>query len=142
MTKRNVLGRRTKTQVAGAIGPYSLGVVAAGRYVFLAGQVAWDVEGRIVGKQSIGEQYRQVMRNLQAVIEDAGGRMDDICKLVNYVTIPMTKTSPEYRELTEARREFFTGDLPVSTLVQVVSLMDPDALVEVDAIAVLSDQTA
>ena len=68
--------------------------------------------------------------------------MDDICKLVNYVTIPMTKTSLEYRELTEARREFFTGELPVSTLVQVVSLMDPDALVEVDAIAVLSDGTA
>ncbi len=131
-------GKRIEANVAGAFGPFSLGVLASGGdVVFLAGQVAWDVQGRIVGKGSMREQYRQVMRNLQAVVEDAGGSMDDICKLVNYVTVPMTRTGPEYRELTEARREFFTGELPVSTLVQVVSLMDPDALVEVDAIAVV-----
>lgn len=138
MTRSTVSGKRIEESVAGAIGPFSLGVVASGGdLVFLAGQVAWDVSGQIVGKGSMREQYRQVMRNLQAVIEDAGGSMDHICKLVNYVTVPMTRTSPEYMELTEARREFFTGRLPVSTLVQVVSLMDPDALVEVDAIAVL-----
>ena len=134
MTRSTVSGKRIDESVAGAIGPFSLGVVASGGdLVFLAGQVAWDVSGQIVGKGSMREQYRQVMRNLQAVIEDAGGSMDHICKLVNYVTVPMTRTSPEYMELTEARREFFTGRLPVSTLVQVVSLMDPDALVEVGA---------
>jgi 2-iminobutanoate/2-iminopropanoate deaminase len=133
-----VAGARTRARVAGAIGPYSLGVVASGsRLLFVAGQVAWDVDGRIVGKGQFGEQYRQVMRSIAAIVEDAGGTMSDVCKIVNYVTVPMTKESSEYAELIEARREFFPDRLPVSTLVEVVSLMDPDALVEVDAIAVL-----
>jgi enamine deaminase RidA (YjgF/YER057c/UK114 family) len=138
MSKQIVSGERVRRELPAPIGPYSHGVVASGsRIVFVAGQLAWGADGNLVGKDDLGEQYRQVMRNIQAIVEDAGGAMGDICKIVNYVTRGMYKGDLPYAEITEARKEFIAGDFPVSTLVEVTSLMDPDALVEVDAIAVL-----
>ena len=63
--------------------------------------------------------------------------MADVCKLVHYVARPMAPDDPAYREVAQIRREFIAGDFPVSTMVEVGGLMDPDALIEVDAIAVL-----
>jgi enamine deaminase RidA (YjgF/YER057c/UK114 family) len=138
MSKQTVFGERAKRTLAQPIGPYSHGVVASGsRIVFIAGQLAWGPDGDLVGKGDLGAQYRQVMRNIQAIVEDAGGTMADICKIVNYVTRGIFKGELQYGDITEARKEFIPGDFPVSTLVEVTSLMDADALVEVDAIAVL-----
>jgi enamine deaminase RidA (YjgF/YER057c/UK114 family) len=120
------------------IGPYSHGVVATGsRLVFVAGQIAWDETGRIVGKGSIAEQYRRILEIIAAVVSEAGGSMADVCKLVHYVARPTAADDPEYRQLAEIRREFVERDFPVSTMVEVAGLMDRDALIEVDAIAVL-----
>lgn len=120
-----------------AIGPYSLGRVASGQKIlFVSGQVAWDTNGAIVGVGNVGEQYRQIMRIIKAIVEDAGGTMSDVCKIVNYMTITITVDAPEYQELSKARLEFFPDKLPASTMVEVARLGDPDALVEVDAIAV------
>lgn len=122
-----------------AFGPYSLARVASGqRMLFISGHCAWDTEGSIVGIGSIGDQYRQIMRIFKAIVEDAGGTMNDVCKIVNYMAISFTADSPEYVELSQARREFFPDKLPVSTMIEVARLGDPDALVEVDAIAVLA----
>jgi enamine deaminase RidA (YjgF/YER057c/UK114 family) len=140
MSKRVVYGKRMQQHLAAPIGPFSHGIVATGRQiVFIAGQVAWDADGKIVGKGDLAKQYVQVMENIRAIIEDAGGTMNDICKFVNYVTGEvLTKDAAAYAELSAARRRYIESDFPVSTLVEVSSLMDPDALIEVDAIAVLS----
>lgn len=120
-----------------AFGPYSLARVASGRQIlFVSGHCAWDKTGAIVGIGSVGDQYRQIMRIIKAIVEDAGGTMNDVCKLVNYMTFTFAKDSPEYIELSEARREFFPDKFPASTMIEVARLGDPDALVEVDAIAV------
>jgi enamine deaminase RidA (YjgF/YER057c/UK114 family) len=138
MSKSIVYGERMQRHLAAPIGPFSHGVVASGgRILFIAGQVAWNADGEIVGKGSLGEQYRQVMENIKAIVGDAGGTMGDICKFVNYVTGAMTKDAAVYKDLSDVRREYIDGDFPVSTLVEVTSLMDPDALIEVDAIAML-----
>jgi enamine deaminase RidA (YjgF/YER057c/UK114 family) len=60
----------------------------------------------------------------------AGGKMDDVVKLVIYVTNIKDNT-----EIWRARKEFFTGDFPTSTLVEVRALATPDILLEIDAIA-------
>jgi len=135
MAKTIVDGERTARQTATPIGPYSHGVVARGsQLLFIAGQIAWNSEGTLVGKGDLGAQYRQIMGNIQAIVEDAGGSMADICKIVNYVTTGLEKADAPYRDLSDVRREFIPSEFPVSSLVVVSSLMDPDALVEVDAI--------
>lgn len=138
MGKQIVTGKRIKEQMGEPIGPYAHGVVSTGRLLWIAGQIAWDAEGKLVGKGDFGAQYRQIMRNIEAIVLDAGGEMRNICKVVNYVTIPLVEGSEEYGQLSAVRREFIPADLPaVSTLVEVKSLMDQDALVETDAVAVL-----
>jgi enamine deaminase RidA (YjgF/YER057c/UK114 family) len=120
------------------IGPYSHGIVASGsRLVFVAGQIAWDEHGGIVGKGSLPEQYRRILEIIQTVVSEAGGSMADVCKLVHYVARPTAPDDPAYRELARVRQEIIPADFPVSTMVEVAGLMDPDALIEVDAIAVL-----
>jgi len=138
MGKVVIDGERIAGQTSKPIGPYSHGVVASGsRLLFIAGQVAWDSDGQIVGKGDLGVQYRHIMENVKAIVEDAGGTMADICKFVNYVTTGLEKEDAPYADLSEVRREFIPEDFPVSSLVIVSSLMDVDAMVEVDAIAML-----
>ncbi len=138
MAKSIVDGERTARQTSKPIGPYSHGVVASGsKLLFIAGQLSWKTDGELVGKGDLGAQYRQIMGNIKAIVEDAGGTMADICKLVNYVTTGLEKADAPYKALSDVRREFIPSEFPVSSLVIVTGLMDPDALVEVDAIAVL-----
>lgn len=138
MGKEIVSGERINAQMGKPIGPYAHGVVSTGRLLWIAGQIAWNSEGKLIGKGDFEAQYRQIMRNIEAVVLDAGGEMRDICKVVNYVTIHLVEGSEEYSQLSAVRREFIPGDFPaVSTLVAVKSLMDEDALVETDAVAVL-----
>jgi enamine deaminase RidA (YjgF/YER057c/UK114 family) len=65
-------------------------------------------------------------------MEAAGGRMDDIVKVVIYVTDIKRR-----EEVWKARREVFSGDFPVSTLIEIRALAAPDLLVEIDAIGIL-----
>lgn len=65
-------------------------------------------------------------------MESVGGQMDDIVKVVIYVT-DITRRE----EVWQARREVFSGDFPVSTLVEVAALARPEILVEIEAVAIL-----
>ena len=77
-------------------------------------------------------QSKAIFDKIRHLMEAAGGRMDDIVKVVIYVTDIKRR-----EEVWKARREVFSGDFPVSTLVEVRSLAAPDLLVEVEAIAIL-----
>lgn len=106
--------------------------VRAGNTLYVSGQVAQDREGHVVGRGDIAAQAAQVFANLQAVIEAAGGTMQQIVKLTTY------STSLAYRPaIAEARGKYWQADWPASTFVVISSLATPDFLVEIEAIAVL-----
>ncbi len=83
----------------------------------------------IQGKDAY-EQAKVIFTKIRHCIEAAGGKMDDVVKMVIYVT-----NMKDNALVWKARKEFFTGDYPVSTLVQVAALATPDILVEIDTIA-------
>ena len=107
--------------------------VQAGNTLYIAGQVATDPEGNLVGEGDIEAQVAQVWRNLRSVIGYAGGTVDDIVKITVFTT------DLAYRPAIAAERErvFPNGRYPASTFLVVQSLARPELLVEIEAIAVL-----
>lgn len=113
------------------------------RHVYASGKTAtndqspdpedWD---RLVGIGDIFEQTRQVCRNIRSTLAQAGATLDDVVRVRVYVTEPMTRD--DFQRIHEARSEFFSPhSYPASTLVVVSRLARPDALIEIDADAVL-----
>lgn len=133
--KKVIFGERTKKIVGDAFGPWTPGIEAKGTLIFIAGQVAL-VDGKVVGKGDIGAQYRHILENIKAILEDAGASMDNIVKWVHYVVPNVTPESAEYAAITKVRKQYIQKDFPVSTMVRVAGLMVEDLLIEVDAIAV------
>jgi 2-iminobutanoate/2-iminopropanoate deaminase len=113
---------------------FSAGVkVQAGQLIFVSGQVARNAAGETVGRGDIRAQTRQALENVKAVLEAAGATMDDIVKVTVFVT--------DVRHLAaihEVRAEYFRKDYPASTLVEVKSLVSPELMIEIEAIAVTS----
>jgi reactive intermediate/imine deaminase len=103
-----------------------------GRLVFIAGQVSADKSGNVVGKGDFRAQTRQVFENLNAAVQAAGGTMADVAKINVYVT-----DLSQLAAMREVRQQYFTGNPPASTLVQVVSLARPEYLLEIEAILVV-----
>lgn len=119
--------------VAPPAGHYSHGIIAAGRILFVAGQVALDEEGQLVGRGDAAAQARQVLTNLKRVIEGAGGTMADVARTTVYLT-DLDDRGP----VGNVRAEFFPAPPPANTLLVVASLAHPDFLVEIDAVVPLS----
>ncbi|HEY5542966.1 MAG TPA: RidA family protein [Candidatus Binatia bacterium] len=112
---------------------YSQGILnEGGKLLFVAGQTASDQAGNVVGKGDIRAQTKQVFANLKAVLEEAGGTLDDLVMTTTYIT------DREYREgYNEVRRGLYKKDPPTSTLVIVKGLAHPDYLIEIAGIAVI-----
>ena len=106
--------------------------VQAGNMVFVSGQVARNMHGELVGKGDIKAQTRQALENVKDVLETAGATMDDVVK----VTVFVTNVVEHYTEIHEARAEYWKSNYPASTMVEVRSLVSPDMLIEIEAIAV------
>lgn len=115
-------------------GPFSSGV-RSGRLVFVAGQVAVDGEGKTVGKGDIGAQTRQVLTNIGKVLAAGGASFADVVKVTVFVT-----ELENLAALQAVRPEFFSEPYPASTLVKVAQLINPDWLVEIEAIAMVEEQ--
>jgi enamine deaminase RidA (YjgF/YER057c/UK114 family) len=105
--------------------------IRAGDTLYISGQVARPFEGGtgMVGNNEY-EQTRQIFSRIERIIKAAGGTMDSLVKMTIFVVDIRNNT-----EVWRARREFFTGDFPASTLVEVRSLAKPDVLVEIEAVA-------
>jgi len=103
-----------------------------GRVAFIAGQVALDTSGAIVGTGDFRAQAKQVFENLQAAVQAAGATMDDVAKINVYVTD--VSQTPALREV---RQQYFKGMPPASTLIQVVSLARPEFMLEIEAVVVI-----
>ena len=116
------------------------GIAARGRLLFLAGQTAQDATGRIVAPDDLVGQFRRALTNVAAVVQAGGGTLRDLVKLTFYVVDKRdyrTKAKP----IGEVYRELLGGHYPATTLVEVRALWDDDALVEIDGIAVLEEDT-
>jgi enamine deaminase RidA (YjgF/YER057c/UK114 family) len=105
--------------------------LVVGNQVFIAGMTS-RTGTEVVGGASMYEQARAVFAKIKHLMEAAGGRMDDIVKVDIFVTDIARR-----EEVWKARREVFTGDFPVSTLVEVKALAVPELLVEIEAIGIL-----
>ncbi len=105
-----------------------------GTLVYIAGQVASDAAGKMVGEGNFEAQVEQVFRNLKAAVEAAGGKMADIVKINNYIV-----ASVDQNEITKFRairdRYLNVESPPASTLVYVSRLARPGWLIEIEAVA-------
>jgi enamine deaminase RidA (YjgF/YER057c/UK114 family) len=107
-------------------------VAKAGKTLYIAGQVALDVRGNLVGKGDFEAQARQVYTNLRNILREAGGGPENIVKMTTILT---DYGNMESRR--KIRKEFFGDIMPPNTLLIVKSLASPDYMIEVEAIAVL-----
>jgi enamine deaminase RidA (YjgF/YER057c/UK114 family) len=103
--------------------------------IFLSGSTAVDRNtGDFVGEGDIVTQTRQIYKNMQEILEAAGASMADVVQTTDYIT-----TTAGYKETANIRREFFGDSFPASTGIIISGLLNPKALIEIDAIAVVSD---
>jgi len=110
-------------------------VVARGTTIFLRGQCPQDLDtARNIDSHDPVEQTHKVMQNIRQLIEESGGTMDHLCKVVVYLT-DVRHREAVYRTM----GEYIRGVHPVSTGVVVSALARPDWLVEIDATAVIPD---
>ncbi|WP_178946122.1 RidA family protein [Kocuria sp. TGY1127_2] len=112
--------------------------VVANGVVYLRGQIGQDVDTReSVGIGDVRAQTEQAMSNIKMFLEEAGGELEDIVKVTVYIV------DPRYREeVYQTMGRWLTGVFPVSTGIVVSALARPEWLVEIDATAVLSKESA
>jgi len=103
--------------------------------VWLGGQIGSDATGKIAEPGDLPAQYARAIRNVAVALRAAGCEPADTVKLTYYVT-DLVAYRENLRSIGTAYREVFGRHYPASTLIEVRSLFDPDALVEIDAVAV------
>jgi len=104
----------------------------AGRIVYISGQVPLDLEGQLVGEGDFEAQTRQVFANLSAALEAAGAGWDDVVKLNYFLT-----DVGQIGVIRTVRDEYVNTERPpASTLVEISSLFRPEAMVEIEAVAI------
>ena len=118
---------------------YSNGIVARGQQVFIAGQVGWDRERRFPSA-SLTDQVKQALQNVVAVLAEAGGRPEHIVRLTWYLT-SRDEYVAELKSIGAVYREVIGRNFPAMTAVQVVALIETAAKVEIEATAVIPDES-
>ncbi|HAL48892.1 MAG: RidA family protein [SAR202 cluster bacterium] len=108
-----------------------------GKVLHISGHTAQGADGATVGVGDMKAQTRQVLENIQAALEFAGGRMSDIVKVLVFVT-----DMSDLMGIHEVRAEFFERPYPASSLVQVSGLVRDDYLIEIEAVAVIPTDRA
>jgi 2-iminobutanoate/2-iminopropanoate deaminase len=107
-------------------------VSGTGKMIFVAGQLARNTQGVCVGKGDMRAQIEQVGENIKTCLEAAGATLADIVKTNTYVT-----DYAEFAKHGDMRLRYFGPATPTSTTVQISRLADPDAMIEIEAIAVV-----
>lgn len=121
----------------GAPHGYSNGILAkaGGRLLFVAGQIAWNQQQSFVSND-FAEQFDQALANVMMVVAAAGGKAENVARLVIYV-VNKNEYNGRLREVGERYRAHMGKHFPAMVLVEVKSLLDDAAKVEIEAIAVL-----
>ncbi|MFQ5525420.1 MAG: RidA family protein [Thermoanaerobaculia bacterium] len=118
---------------------YSNGMLApaGGRLLFVAGQIGWDSQQRLV-EGGFAEQFRQALSNVVTVVETAGGHSSDLGRLTIYVS-DRSEYLDELGSVGEAYLEIMGRHFPAMALVVVRSLLEPGAKVEIEGTAVIAE---
>jgi len=117
------------TAAPSAIGPYSQGIEASGKTIFISGQIPLDPATGSVVSGNIEAQARQSLNNLKAVLAAAGADMTNVVKTTVFIT-----DMNDFAAMNAVYSEFFTENCPARSAVQ-VSRLPKDAKVEIEAIA-------
>ncbi|HEX3463217.1 MAG TPA: RidA family protein [Candidatus Elarobacter sp.] len=115
---------------------YACGVAATGTTVFVSGQIGWDEHGRFQADEIAG-QVRQALRNVVAVLAEAGARPEDVARMTWYVTSKQEYLGAQ-RAIGEAYRAVMGHHYPAMSVVEVSALLEDDAKVEIEATAVIA----
>jgi 2-iminobutanoate/2-iminopropanoate deaminase len=112
-----------------------------GNLVFVGGQVAIDAKGQVIAPGDVEVQTREVYRNIERVLAEAGATLSDIAKITSYLVWDGEPSGPEFDafwvKMATVRASFFGHDGPCGTGVIVKSLVYPGLVIEVEAIAVV-----
>src|SRR4051812_10344819 len=115
---------------------YSNGIATeGGKLVFIAGQIGWN-EQCIFAEKGFGGQFRQTLKNILAVLAEAGGTAEHIVKLTWYV-VDKQEYLAAAAEVGAAYRELMGRNYPAMAVVQVTALVEDDARLEIEAMAVV-----
>ena len=106
--------------------------IKVGNMLYVSGNVGTDANGNLA--EGCEAQSRQVMANIRAIVEAAGGRMEDVCKITCFLT-----NMDDYAAYSKVRSETWPANPPASSTVGVTCLVRPEMLVEVEAIVKLPD---
>ena len=107
--------------------------VSGGRTIYIAGQVAFDNSGKVVGKGDFAAQATQVFENLKLALAAVSATFENVVKVNTYVT-----DMSHLQMLREIRVKYYGKNAPASTLVEIGRLASPDLMIEIEAIAVIS----
>jgi len=108
--------------------------VNSGRTIYIAGQVALDRSGNLVGKGDFAAQTKQVFENLKLALASVGATFDNVVKVNTYVT-----DMSQIETLRNIRNTYYGKNAPASTLVQIGKLAREDLMIEIEAIAVMQE---
>jgi 2-iminobutanoate/2-iminopropanoate deaminase len=125
--------RSNPSTVAPPVGTYShVAIVETDdvRWLYVSGQLALDHDGALVGLGDMAAQTEQVFENLLHILEAHGASFEDVLKIQTFVT-----TLEGFADVREVRARYLPVEPPASTAVQVVALVMPDAMIEVDLVA-------
>lgn len=116
---------------------YSNGVLtdAGGKLLFIAGQIAWDRNQNIVSDDFV-EQFDQALANVITVLKAAGGKPDNVVRIVIYITNKLEYRA-QIKAVGERYRKHMGKHFPAMVMVQVAALLEDAAKVEIEAMAVL-----
>jgi enamine deaminase RidA (YjgF/YER057c/UK114 family) len=114
---------------------YANGVLAEGRQLYIAGQIGWDENEQFTGPDFLS-QATQALNNIAAVLAQAGGKPEHLVRMTWYVT-DKQQYKAALQELGTAYRNALGRNFPAMTAIEVTALMEDDALVEIEATAVL-----
>lgn len=106
-------------------------IVPGTRYISISGQLAFDENGKLVGEGDFLLQSRTCLDNIRKILEGFGASMSDIVDVKIYV-----KEMRDLEALHELRLQYFKDPLPTSTLVQITSFVNKNALIEISAVAI------
>ena len=108
--------------------------IRVGNVVHVSGTTATDQEGNLVGVGDARAQTSQALRNIQKALESVGARMEDVVRTRIYVT-----NIAKWEEVGRVHGEFFRQTLPVTSMIEVKSLINPQMLVEIEAEAIITE---